>query len=108
MIFLHYDGTEPVWDNKYIGLFLTSEHETLWGWPLVYGLISAREYSGIDISKHLDTLRAKILRYNEEYREPWPDPNIPYDPDKIIADAESHVRERRKAYEALHPGTYRP
>ena len=107
MLFLTYDGVEPKWDNDYIGLFLTSPHETLWGWSLVYGLISAREYSGIDISEQLEVLKAKILRYNEEYNEPWPDPNIPYDPEEIIADVEKHVKEKREAYENLHPGIYR-
>ena len=49
--------------------------------------------------------------YNEgetrEDNEPWPDPNIPYDPEEIIADAEKHVKEKREAYENLHPGIYR-
>ena len=107
-VFLHYDGVEPVWSHDGFGPWLDSPHETLWGWSLVTGLISAREYSGIDITNQLEELKAKILRYNEEYDEPWPDPNIPYDPDEIIKDAEHYVAERRNAYEILHPGAYRP
>jgi len=107
-VFLHYDGVEPVWSREGFGTYLDSPHESLWGWAVVEGLISVREYSGIDITPQLETLRAKVLRYNEEYCEPWPDPDIPYDPDQIIADAEKRVMERKKAYETLHPGAYRP
>ena len=107
MLFLHYDGIEPKWDSEYGGHWPTTPHECLFGWALVTGLISVREYSGIDITPHLEILRAKVLRYNEEYNEPWPDPNIPYDPDEIIADAERQVKERREAYESLHQSAHR-
>ena len=85
----------------------SSPADPMFGWALVTGLISVREYSGIDITPHLEILRAKVLRYNEEYNEPWPDPNIPYDPDEIIADAERQVKERREAYESLHQSAHR-
>ncbi len=105
MLYLTYDGVEPQWDSHG---WLVTPHETLFGWALVYGLISVREYSGIDITEQLKTLRAKVLRYNEEYDEPYPDPEIPYDPDEIIAHAEQNVKERREAYELLCQGTHRP
>ena len=85
-----------------------SPHETLWGWPLVDGLLSVREYSGLDITPQLEQLKKRILRYNEEYDEPWPDPDLPYDPDKIISEAEQCIKERREAYELLYQGTHRP
>ena len=105
-LYLTYDGIEPEFEEG--GRWLATPHEVLWGWELVDGLISVREYSGLDITPQLEELTAKILRYNEEYNEPWPDPNIPYDPQELIARAEKRVQERRNAYEILHPGTYCP
>ena len=106
-LYLHYDGVKPVYNHDGPGAFLVSEHEVLWGNELVDGLFSAKEYSGIDITQQLEQLRTKILRYNDEYMEPWPDPFIPYDPDKLFADAKRRVQERKEAYEALHQGTHR-
>ena len=105
-LYLTYDGIKPEFEEG--GRWLATPHEILWGWELVDGLISIREYSGLDITPQLEELSAKILRYNEEYNEPWPDPNIPYNPQELIARAEKRVQERRNAYEILHPGTYRP
>ena len=82
--------------------------EILSGWALIDGLISVREFSGLDITPQLDQLRKKVLLYNEEYAEPWPDPNIPYDPDAMITRAERHIKERIDAYETLHQGAHRP
>lgn len=104
-LYLVYDGNKIVMNEHHIP---ESYYNTLWGWELVEGLFSAKEYSGIDIEPQLAELRAKILRYNEEYNEPWPDPNIPYDPDEIFDHAMKRVQERKDAYEALHPGTHYP
>ena len=41
---------------------------------------------------------SELPNETREYNEPWPDPNIPYNPEKIIADAEKHVKEKREAY----------
>ena len=105
-LFMWYDGGKAAFDEMY--RYPVGNYESLWGWELVTGLFSVKEYSGLDITPQLTELRAKILRYNEEYNEPWPDPNIPYDPDAIFAQAQQRVQERKEAYEALHSGAHRP
>lgn len=108
LLYLFYDGNNPSEEEINNFLYIITPYETLWGWELVDGLISVREYSGLDVTPQLEVLKSKILRYNDEYNEPSPDPSIPYDPQEIIASAEQRVKERRNAYEILHPGTYRP
>lgn len=105
-LFLAYDGDRLEFNE--FGHPSSCSYEALWGYEIVDALISVRDYSGLDITKQLDELRAKVLRYNEEYNEPYPDPSVPYDPDQIIARAEQRVIERRDAYAFSHPGTYCP
>ena len=105
-LYLAYDGAKITLNER--GTPEGDDYEILWGYEILQGLFSAQLYSGIDISRQLEEVRAKVLRYNEEYNEPFPDPGVPYDPDKLFEMARQDVQERKTTYETLHPGTHCP